>query len=326
MTTLGRGRVALAAAVAAALALTSCGGPPPPPPRRDAVAQWQDVFDGTPELLAIVRPQTIKSDPVYGSFWKTLLRVAEAKSEMGGVHAIEAIDQCEEVVVGVNKRGGDDDKSGDDVAIVLRGVPASLDPQKMSDANGRPLCHVVDEHAKVPELECFDRRASTPGAIFVLPDRTWVATLGAARARARQAFATPFGRPIPKAEEGALATLRLDANAFVKTRRLEKSAVIGPLAKKLRAVTLALAPAKGGLVVSLLYEDDDASAWSEMRVKQLMGELLQQQPQRFGWLKDAKVERDDKDGARVVVHVAIPPRLLEELPNAGGREMSDVPL
>jgi hypothetical protein len=317
-------RVATALTLAAAAALTSSCGPgdggPPVAARRETAPQWQDVFDGTPELYGVVRPQAIKRDAVYGTLWKTVLRVAQARSEMRGATTLEALEGCEELIVGVRKDPQSERR--DDAALVLRGVPASLDAQKMADAAGHPVFRLLDPRAKVPEYEWIDRRSTDGGSVFVLPDRTWVGTIGDARARARQAFAAPFGRPTPKVDPQALAAVRVDA-AFFAGPRFAKSQALGPLTRKLRAVTVALMPAKGGVVASLQYETEDASAFAEMHARRVIEELARQEPtakRSFAWLKDAQVGHD---GNTVVVKLPVPARLLEELPNATG---GDLPL
>lgn len=315
--------VALAVSLAtSALLTTSCGpndGAAPAAPRRELTPQWQDVFDGIPEVYAVVRPQAIKRDAVYGQFWKSLLRVAQAKTPMRGATSLEALEGCDEIVIGIRR-----DQQGEDAAMVFRGVPASLDPTKMTDATGRSLLRLVDARAKVPEYEWIDRQSTASGSLFILPDRTWVGTIGEARARARQAFASPFGRPAPKIDPEALAIVRLDAATFLSGPRFEKSQIFGPLTRKLRALTVSLKPGKAGVVGMLQYADEDASAFAEMHVKRVFEELSHVEPRRGGasldWLKTAQVGHD---GSAVVVKVAIPTRLLEDLPNATG---ADLPL
>ncbi|MBX3193083.1 MAG: hypothetical protein KF819_39225 [Labilithrix sp.] len=322
MTSTTTRRVFFAACAAAGLLAASCDAgdrPPPAAARRELTAQWQDVFDGTPELYAVVRPQAIKRDQVYGALFKALVRVAQARTEMRGVTSLEAMEGCEEIVIGIRK-----DAQGEDAAIVFRGVPASLDPSKMTDASGRQILRLIDGRAKTQEFEWRDRRNTEAGSMFVLPDRTWVGAMGEARARARQAFASPFGRPAPKSDPEALASVRLDAASFFSSARFQKSAIVGPLTRKLRALTISLRPGKTGLVTTLEYQDEDASAWAEMHVKRVIEELAQIEPRpgrpNLSWLKGAVVGHE---GSAVTVKVAVPPRLLEELPNATG---GDLPL
>jgi hypothetical protein len=281
--------------------------------KRESVPQWQDVFDGTPEIYAVVRPQAIKRDAVYGALFKTVLQMAQARSEMRGVTTLEALEGCDEIVLGIKK-----DANGEDAALVFRGVPASLDAARMTDSAGHPVFRLVDPRARVPEYEWIQRRNAETGAVFVLPDRTWVGTIGDSRVRARQAFAAPFGRPAPKADPQALAMVRFDAATFLHGPRFAKSPVVGPLTRKLRALTLALMPAKGGAVATLQYEDEDASAWAEMHVKRVIEELATARP-TLAWLKEAKVGHE---GNAVIVKVAVPTRLLEDLPKANSGDLA----
>jgi hypothetical protein len=307
------------ALTSAAALLTSCGPDEGPRvARRELAPQWQDVFDGTPEIYAVVRPQTIKRDAVYGTFFKNVLRMAQAKTPMRGATTLEALEGCDEIILGMRKDG-----TGDDAALVFRGVPASLDPQKMTDASGQPVLRLVDPRAKVPEYQWIDRQSTSEGSLFILPDRTWVGALGEARARARQAFASPFGRPIPKTDSEALAIVRLDATTFLQGPRFARSPMLGPLTRKLNAVTLALKPGKGGVVATLQYADEDASAWAEMHAKRIVDEIGKQEPRRgapsLDWLKTAKVGHE---GNAMTVKLAIPARLLEDLPNASGGDLA----
>jgi hypothetical protein len=299
--------------------VTSCGNEEGPRvARREVGPQWQDVFDGTPELYAVVRPQLIKRDAVYGTFFKNLLRMAQAKTPMRGATPLEALEGCEEIIIGVRKDG-----TGEDSALVFRGVPASLDPQKMTDAAGHPVLRLVDARSKVPEYQWIDRQSTSEGSLFILPDRTWVGALGEARGRARQAFASPFGRPVPKIDAEALASVRLDAATFLQGPRFASSPMLGPLTRKLGSVTVALKPGKGGVVATLQYANEDSSAWAEMHAKRILGEIGKQEPKRgtpsLDWLKTAQVGHE---GNAMTVKLAIPARLLEDLPNATGSDLA----
>ncbi|HEY8078212.1 MAG TPA: hypothetical protein VIF62_28990 [Labilithrix sp.] len=303
----------------------SCGGaPPPPPPPAPATAQWQDVFDATPELYIVVRPQALKRDPMYGNFVKALTRMAEARGDVG-VTTLQAADGCDEVVLGISHGGG-----LDEAVFVLRGVSASLDPAKMNDASGHPVFRLVDARSKVQEFEHVER-GGAQASMFVLPDRTWVYTLGTARARAREAFAHPFGRPVPKVDGDALALVRLDgASSWVG--QLQRGQNLGPVLRKLRALSLALKPGTGGLALTLQYTDEDGAAWGEMQSKRLLEDIARtaneaaaqrrRVPRLFELAKDAKVSRTEN---AVTVRMALPSQLVQDLPNASGHDL-DLPL
>jgi hypothetical protein len=318
-----RGTPSTLAAAWLALSLScSPAAPATPPARAELAPQWQDVFDGTPELYAVLRPQAIKRDAVYGTFFKNLLRLAQAQSPMRGATALEALEGADAIVVGLQRREG-----GDDAAIVLLGVPAHLDPRAMTDAAGEPLLRSLRGPegeggaggARVPELAFRDPKGAVRGTVFVLPDRTWIGAVGAARERARQAFASPLGRPaatVHRVDPEALALVRVSAQALLRAPRLTRGVVTGPLTRLLDAVSVALLPGKRGVVATLQYADEDASAWAELLVTRLLDES---DPDGVRpWLKAASVSRE---GGDVRIRVAVPPRLLEELPKATGAEL-----
>lgn len=304
----------LAALFFAALSLSivpGCGGdaPPPAPPRKESAPAWADVFDKTPDLYAVIRPKALKRDGVYGSFFGALIRAAQARGIARGDTMVQAAEGAEEIIVGLDK--------GLDAALVLRGVPASLDPEKITDAEGRSLFRPRADRSKVVEYEPLDRR-DADGALFVLPDRTWVGALGDARLRARQAFATPMNRPAPQLDPDALAAVRVSGPLV---HVLDGHPTYAVLAKKLASATFSLKPGKGGLVVALAYQDADATAWAEMQAKRIVDELAKKGAASgadLAWLKDAKIAYE---GNTVFVRVAVPPRLLEELPRASGADL-----
>lgn len=299
-------------AVALVLALLgsvpACGGEAPKPiaTKREVAPSWADVFEGTPDVYGVIRPKALKRDGVYGSLWTSLVRMAQSRGMAKGGTMLDAVEGADEIVLGFGK--------GDDAALVLRGVPASLDPEAIADAQGQPLFRLLRDRSKVPEYELTDRRIAANGALFVLPDRTWVGTLGDARGRARQAYATPLARPAPRIDEDALAVVRFGGD-FV--RMFDRHPRWGRLAKGLAHVTFALKPKKAGIVVALAYEENAATAFGEMQAKQLADELSKED-KRFEWLKDAKIAYE---GNVVYVRAPLPPRLLDELPRATGADL-----
>ncbi len=307
--------------VAASIATTSlagCGGEKAPPaaPKRPAVARWQDAFDTTPELLVVVRPKALERDGVYGNLFKSLVRGALARERITGTNALELFESCDEVIVAAHR---DEETGADDAAVVFRGVPASMDPAKLVDGEGRPLFRSHDDRAKVPEFvpaSATAGNARRSAALFVLPERTWVMASGTARARAEQAFATPSGRPAPKVDENALAVARVGPE-FVGKPRYAKSPVYGPLVRRLTSATLLLDPKGGGIRLVLAYQDDDGAAFGEAHAKRIAEAL--QEDKRLTWLSQAKITRGV---STVTVHLPVPPRLLEELPLASPSDLN----
>lgn len=302
--------------VFASMALAACGGgaPLPASPKAQHAPAWADVFDRTPDLYAVIRPKALKRDGIYGAFFTALVRAAQARGIARGDTMVQAAEGAEEIIVGLDK--------GLDAALVLRGVPASLDPEKIFDAEGHSLFRPRSDRSKVVEYELVDRREADAGALFVLPDRTWIGALGAARARARQAFATPRNRPAPELDADALAVVRLSGPL---AHVVDRHPMYGVLGRKLSNVTFSLKPRNGGLVVALTYDDADATAWAEMHAKRIALELAKKSSTMehdgastdLAWLKEAKIAYE---GNTVFVRVAVPPRLLEELPRASGAD------
>jgi hypothetical protein len=282
----------------------SCGGDAPPPAaaKREAATSWADVFDGTPDFYAVLRPHAMKRDGIYGSFFKSLLRAAQARGIARGDTMVQVVEGSEEIIIGLNR--------GLDAAVVLRAVPASVDPQKVTDAEGRSLFRLAsDPRGKVTEYDLVDRRHTDAGGLFVLPDRTWVGVLGEARGRARRAFSAPLNRPVPQVDADALAVIRVGGSLV---HVIDKHPLFGPLAQKATSATFALKPNKGGVVIALAYEEASTVAWAEMHAKRVVEELTRGRDDR-AWLKDAKVAYE---GNTLFVRMAVPPRLLEELPSA----------
>lgn len=301
-----RAGAALLVVLSAAASPACAPAPPPRPPKQEAAPSWADVFEGTPDLYAVIRSRRLKSDAVYGSFWRALVRAAEARGFARGATMLEAAEGSEEIIVGLSR--------GADAALVLRGVPARLDPRAMADDEGRPLFRAADDRASVVEYQLADG-ASADGALFVLPDRSWVGALGEARARARRVFARPLGR----------RPLEIDARALVAVRvrgplahALERHPLFGPLSAGLASATFTLTRGEGGVIVTLAYASSSAAAAAEVHARRAVEELAKDEERR-SWLGETEVAREQRS---LLVRLAVPPRLLEELPGATGRDLA----
>ncbi len=302
----------------------SCGSPPSRDPvsRKELEPAWEDAFAAAPDLYLVVRPQAIRRDAVYGGLFRTALRMAQAQRAMRGPTTLEAIEGADELVVGVSLAT---DASTEDMAVVVRGVPGHLDPAKVVDERGRPLLRRIDAPTRVVEYGIENSESGISGGLFLLPDRTWVAALGAARARARQRFASPSGRVLGvtrDTDRQALASMRVDARSSVIRKVVGTNRIFGPLTTKLDALTVRLMPGKAGVVIQLQYEDNDASAWAHMQVLRIVEEYAQADPTEgalsSAWLKSAVIR---VDGSSIVARVAVPARLLEDLPDVTFRDL-----
>ncbi len=284
--------------------------------RRPAGPDWQDALDVAPDVYAVLRPRAFKRDPVFGSLFKTLMRVAQARTEMRGVTMLEALEGCDEIVLAIGRRG-----PALDATLVLRGVPAGLDVGKMYNAVGEPIVRLVDARSVANEYAWIDGPSLDAAAVFVLPERIWVLAAGDARARARQAFALPRGsgppRAAPASDPRALASVRFDAATFLRSRRLRESSAAA-LTQGLRALTLTLMPGTGGVAATLDYEDAENTEAAAAYSVRLVAALAKSRTD-LGWLAGANVSRQPR---AVHVTVSIPPRLLDDLRNVTGADLS----
>ena len=312
---IGDRRVARPLAVLGALllAVAGCGeGRAPRPAEAPSSAasrapSWPDVFGRTPDLLLVIRPRAIKRDGVYGAFWRSALRAAHARGFTRGETMVEAAEGAEEIVVGLDPG---------DAAIVLAGVPAHLDPEKMNDAGGHPLFRPLEERGAAAEYELVDRSAEK-GSLFVLPDRTWVGALGGAQERARRVFKSPLRRPRPRIEaEGEGDALAIARVGGPLAHVLDRHPTFGPVARGLVHATLALRPDRAGLVATLTYEDEASASAASPIAARVLEELATDE--KLAWLKEARVA---VQGVTVLGRVALPPRLLEALPKASGADL-----
>jgi hypothetical protein len=310
-----------ALAAVLALALLGCGGAKPPekPAFDRSTPHWQDVFDRTPEILVIAHPSAIGRDKVYGPLLKVLSRMAAARAPAAsGPRTIEVLETCDEVIYGLRHARGEED-----AVVVLRGVRGDVDPTRLVDDRGRPMWHSVGAAGKAQELARDEAAAGPEGqtSLFVLPARTWVVALGDARERARAAFVNPFDRPPPARDDGALLVVRLDGPSLVEgvPRLHTRGAGLEPVGRRLEAVTLALRPGNEGLVATFQYSEEGAAAFAEMTLKDLATAIGRDGSDKIKWLGQTKV---DRQASTVVARVALPPRLIADLPAVTGTELN----
>ena len=175
----------------------------------------------------------------------------------------------------------------------------------------------------VRELVCEQDAHGHPlgASLFELPGRTWVIATGAARQRARDAFAHPFARPPMELDASALAIVRIDGPSLVARvaflqefgglRRGGAPPQVGDLQPASRRRGLGqrnagvhrrgLRGARGGL------DREHVDAVARL-----------QKPESLTWLGSAKVERPD---TRVVMTAPLPPKLVDAFLSAGGTSL-----
>ncbi len=320
----------------------------------EAEPRWEDVFDRTPELLAVVFPTALRKDAVYGPLLRRAIDLVREQSRVvAETRALDAMEDAEEVIVGVRPDVAAARDAGGEVVVVVRGVRADVDPVTLVDADGHALWE-PGPSGRVRELVRRATPTSTdpatspvPASLFELPGRTWVIASGDARARARSVFARPLGRPplpAPTAGATALLTLRIDGPSLVaRVRALQPSSGLAAFGRRLEAVTLELAadpsaPDAGSgsdaaglhrtLKASLSYAEADAATSAEATARDVVAAIARKRPEDLAWLASASVERPAPGGIAgktVVVTAPLPARLVGALLHAGAATLQTDP-
>ena len=317
-------RALAAIAILAAAAPLGCGSEKPAPTQAPgpSEARWQDVLDTTPELLVVVRAKATREDRVYGPLLRRALDLVREQSRaVASTRAVDALSAAEELVAGVRPETQDHPA---EMVLVARGVPASVDPAKLTDDDGRPMWSPGPPGAVRELVFETDPHGRPVGAsLFELPGRTWVIATGPARRRAREAYAHPFGRPTLDLDPQALAIVRLDGPSLVqKVRALQDLGTLAALGRHLRAVTLTLAPgAERTLRAALAYDDDESAAAASVTGGSVISAMGRKESPLFKWLGTAEVEHTPRV---VTVTAKLPGQLVEALLHAGSAPL-DLP-
>jgi hypothetical protein len=302
---------------------TACGSKSPPAASSAIAAEphWQDVFDGTPELLVVVRPKALTQDRVYGALLRRAIATAREKSSVvAATRFADAVEDADEVVVGL--RPDAPDHAGE-IVLVARGVRADIDPAKLVDAEGHGLWTPGPSGA-ARELVCEQDAHGHPlgASLFELPGRTWVIATGAARQRARDAFAHPFARPPMEVDASALAIVRIDGPSLVaRVPFLQEYGSFAAAGRRLKSVTFSLPPGgEGSVKGTLAYADEDSAALAEVSIREHVDAVARlQKPESLVWFGSTKVERPD---SRVVMTAPLPPKLVDAFMSAGGTSLA----
>jgi hypothetical protein len=276
--------------------------------------RWQDVFETTPEILVVVRATEVREDRVYGPLLRRALELVREQSRAAlATSALDAISDADELIVG-GEVG--------ELVLVARGVRADVDPAKLVDDEGRPLW-TLGPSGPVRELtRAADAHGQAVAAsLFELGGRTWVIAEGAARQRAREAFAHPLGRPavvdlaLPGATH-ALAAARVDGDSLVRhVHALRDLGGLAALGRHLRSITLVLPPgAERSLRAVLAYGDDDSAAAAAVTATDAIGAVARSRRESLDWLSSAKIEHNPKE---VVITLPIPSQVVGALLRAG---------
>jgi hypothetical protein len=106
----------------------------------DAEPRWEDVLDTTPELLAVVFPTALRKDKVYGPLLRRAIDLVREQSRVvAETRALDAMEDAEEVIIGIRPDVAAASGAPGEVVVVVRGVRADVDPATLVDADGHPL-------------------------------------------------------------------------------------------------------------------------------------------------------------------------------------------
>ncbi len=288
---------------------------PPIVQARDAEPRWEDLFDTTPQLLAVLCPMALRSDKLYGPLLRRVIELARERSRVvAETRALDAMEDAEEIVIGMRP---DSPGNAGEVVVVVRGVRANVDPGTLVDADGQALW-APGPQGRVRELVRTEMPTSAraelpvPASLFELAGRTWVIASGDARDRARSAFAHPLDRPPIHFARDALAVVRIDGPSLVaRVRALQSTGPFAAVGRRLDALTFDLPSGPGRQVRAILsYSDEDAATFSEETVRDVLDAIARKKPEQLAWLSTAKLERP---GKRLVVTAPLPEGLVDSL-------------
>jgi hypothetical protein len=292
-----------------------------------AAPTLESLLTRRPDLVLTVHPPALSRDAVYGPLLRRASELATAYAGPTnlGTTALAVLERTEEVVVAENDRGKE-------AVVVLRGVPASVDPLEIVDTAGHAVWRPIhgDVRTQSRELEPVE---AADVALFIAPGLVWVIASGPAVARARAALlgGAGLGKASLAGDETPLISLSLPGNALPQLRQ----GALAPVGAGLQRIQIDLTPGREGVIVSkLTYPDANAAASAEETVtavtlafRHRLEESVRanddqrskeraKSPRTLGsldWLGAAKVDRMD---AVIVVRAPIPRPWLNALAKA----------
>jgi hypothetical protein len=291
--------------VLGAAALGGCGARGTGPPSislASAEPHWESALGPAPDLLVVVRPRALRKDTVYGPLVGRAIELAREHTPIvASTGALDAMEDADEVIVGARDSGPN---GAGDMVVVVRGVRANVDPANIVDELGHPLWAAGPNGSATSVTELLRTRADndTPSgdptavdaSLFELPGRTWVIATGAARARARDAFARPgpVGSDPLGVPSSSLAVLQLRGAALVsRVRALRPPGLLSPLGNELATVTVVLTPGNDGIIrATLSYRDERAVALADTTLRETINALSRAKPAEYAWLRSATVQ------------------------------------
>ena len=274
----------------------------------------EEFLEPNPDLVVVIRPQAVRGDPIYGPLVRRALSLARARNPLAAPSgAYEAMDEADEVDLVARDLA---QERLAELAIVIHGVRASVDPARLVDEHGAALW-VPGPSGTQPDVHEFVRPPGADGqtpdaSLFELPERTWVFATGPARARARSAFAGAW-RAAPVEVCGNLpVALQISGRALAAhIQALRPPGLLAPLARKLRSVTVTPSLDDSSTVQAVFtYDDAGAVAPAGATAKEALAALSTANSTDYGWLAASSVETS---ACCVVVTTPLPAGLVNGL-------------
>jgi hypothetical protein len=261
------------------------------------------------------------------------LQLARERRVTSGSLVLEAIEDADEAVAELGDWSTSEPPSGSgELVFVLQGTRADLDPARLVGPEGE-LLWSAGPSGRVRELvhERDQDGTPNPASLFELADRTWVVTSGAARDRARDAFAHPSQRAVPPFAPDALAAVTIDGPSLVaKVPFLQASGPLASLGRDLRSVELDLLepgppPGAAGPAADptsprqiralMSYADEQAAVMAGSAMREILQVVSRIRPAALSWLVADHVEIA---GRSVVIAEPVPLDLLGRVFYSGG--------
>jgi hypothetical protein len=344
-------RAAAGALALWAVAATGCAGEVHAPAPSPAAVEpsWTDVFRPAPPVLLAFHPRSLEADPLFGPLLRKALALARLHSPVAAAtHALDAVEDADEVVCGLRPLPGEAIGAGD-LLVAIVGVRADIDPAALVDAVGQPLwspgpsgrvrelvrapmaVNAEPEGADAPLASEGERgeRGALDASLFELPGRAWVIASGREAARARDVFARPRARSGVILDGEPLALLRIDGPSLVaRVPFLHGASELAPVGRRLRelAVTLGGGSSRGegaapAIAATLTYADTRAADASEAVLRDAVAAIDHARPDGLAWLAGVTVARPTASSApsspaAVVLSLPLPAELLAALRSA----------
>ncbi len=294
--------------------LLACAHKPPPvaPDMAQPVtsAWFDEVADSKRDAVLRVHTSILLKDSVYAPLVRELFRAMTEQALHAGTDMTSALEKADEIDVVV--------EDGSDPVLLLRGVPANLDPTNMAGLDGSTQWRVSKTH--VPNAEVFDFVPES-GALYVLMDRTWIVTAGLSQQRVQTALMHAVGRPVsPDVTMDVPVSLRVPGATMERIAIKRGVRALKPIFLELEEARVELHVSKtkdsreDEVVAEFRYAGIKQAEHAEEMLAEAIGAFGRRGGRRWEWLKEATIERKEQ---HITVRARLPAWALLALSDVG---------